>query len=65
MAGDGIALMELETEQQIGAGKHERRGELSTHRNGYRSRRLETRIGTTTAAAYNIVRIANLELAHA
>jgi len=39
-------LMELEAEQQIGAGKHERSGERSTHRNGYRDRRLETRMGT-------------------
>lgn len=39
-------LMELEAEQQIGAGKHERNGERSTHRNGYRARRLETRMGT-------------------
>jgi len=39
-------LMEIEAEQQIGAGKHERNDERSTHRNGYRDRRLETRMGT-------------------
>jgi putative transposase len=39
-------LMEMEAEQQIGAGKHERSDERSTHRNGYRARRLETRMGT-------------------
>ena len=39
-------LMEIEAEQQIGAGKHERSDERSTHRNGYRDRRLETRMGT-------------------
>lgn len=39
-------LMELEAEQQAGAGRHERNDERSTHRNGYRDRRLETRLGT-------------------
>jgi putative transposase len=29
-------VMELEVEQQIGAGKHERTPERSNHRNGYR-----------------------------
>ena len=38
--------MELETEQQVGAGHHERIEERKTHRNGYRERRLETRLGT-------------------
>jgi putative transposase len=39
-------LMEIEAEQQIGAGRHERSDERSTHRNGYRDPRLETRMGT-------------------
>jgi len=39
-------LMEIEAEQQIGASKHERSDERNTHRNGYRDRRLETRMGT-------------------
>jgi len=39
-------LMEIEAEQQIGAGKHERNEDRNTHRNGYRDRRLETRMGT-------------------
>ena len=39
-------LMEIEAEQQIGAGKHERSDERNTHRNGDRDRRLETRMGT-------------------
>ena len=39
-------LIEVEAEHQIGAGKHERGDERSTHRNGYRDRRLETRLGT-------------------
>ena len=39
-------LMELEVESQIGAGKHERSGNRVSHRNGYRERALETRVGT-------------------
>ena len=39
-------LMEIEAEQEVGAGKHERSDERNTHRNGYRDRRLETRLGT-------------------
>lgn len=39
-------LMEIEAEQHVGAGKHERSGDRNTHRNGYRDRRLETRLGT-------------------
>jgi transposase-like protein len=39
-------LMELEVESQIGAGRHERSDERSAHRNGYRERSLETRVGT-------------------
>jgi transposase-like protein len=38
-------LMELEVEQQIGAGKHERTPERSNQRNGYRERAWETRVG--------------------
>lgn len=39
-------LMELEAEAKVGAGHHERSDERQTHRNGYRERRLETRLGT-------------------
>ena len=39
-------LMELEVEAKVGAGKHERNDERVTHRNGYRDRTYETRIGT-------------------
>ena len=39
-------LMEVEVEQQIGAGPHERTDERTNHRNGYRQRSLETRVGT-------------------
>ena len=38
-------VMELEVEQQIGAGKHERTPERSNHSNGYRERTWETRVG--------------------
>lgn len=39
-------LMELEVEGQIGAGRHERSDDRTTHRNGYRDRKLETRLGS-------------------
>ena len=38
-------LMELETEQRVGAGRHERSDRRTNQRNGYRDRSLETRIG--------------------
>ena len=38
-------VKELEVEQQIGAGKHERTPERSNHRDGYRERTWETRVG--------------------
>lgn len=38
-------LMALDADQLCGAGKHERSGERANHRNGYRSRRWETRAG--------------------
>lgn len=38
-------LMELEVEQETGAGKHERSPERKNHRNGYRERLWETRVG--------------------
>ena len=39
-------LMEAEVSEQIGAEPHERSAERSTHRNGYRDRRWDTRLGT-------------------
>ncbi|MBB6254936.1 transposase, partial [Nitrospirillum iridis] len=39
-------LMEADVEGQIGAGRHERSAERLTHRNGYRDRALDTRLGT-------------------
>src|SRR5689334_21587554 len=38
-------LMEADVEGLIGAGRHERTGERTTYRNGYRDRTLETRLG--------------------
>jgi len=38
-------LMELEVEKETGAGKHERTPERKNHRNGYRQRLWETRVG--------------------
>lgn len=38
-------LIELEAAQKIGAGKYERSDERTTHRNGYRERGLDTRVG--------------------
>jgi putative transposase len=49
--GEGVrvlsqALMEMEIEQHIGAGRHERTSGRSGHRNGYRERSWDTRVGT-------------------
>jgi transposase-like protein len=38
-------LMETDVEGVIGAGRHERSGERTTYRNGYRDRTLDTRLG--------------------
>jgi hypothetical protein len=40
-------VIELEAEEQIGADKHERTPNRSNHRNGYRLRSWETRVGDT------------------
>ncbi len=39
-------LMETEVAEQIGAGLHEQDPERTTHRNGYRIRKLETQLGS-------------------
>src|SRR5947208_10189866 len=39
-------LMETDVEGVIGAGRHERTGERTTYRNGYRDRTLDTRLGS-------------------
>src|SRR5690348_12025611 len=39
-------LMETDVEGLIGAGRHERTGERTTYRNGYRDRSLDTRLGS-------------------
>ena len=38
-------LMELEVEQQVGAGKHERTSDRKNYRNGHRQRTWKTRVG--------------------
>lgn len=43
-------LMEVEVEQQVGAGKHERTPERSNYRNGYRERTWQTRVGEVELA---------------
>jgi putative transposase len=39
-------LMEADVEGLIGAARHERSGERTTQRNGYRDRTLDTRLGS-------------------
>ena len=39
-------IMETDVEGLIGAGRHERNGERTNWRNGYRDRALDTRLGT-------------------
>ena len=39
-------LMETDVDGVIGAGRHERSGERTTYRNGYRDRTLDTRLGS-------------------
>ena len=39
-------LMETDVDGLIGAGRHERTGERTTYRNGYRDRTLDTRLGS-------------------
>ena len=39
-------LMETDVDGLIGAGRHERSGERTTYRNGYRDRSLDTRLGS-------------------
>src|SRR5215217_4985159 len=39
-------LMEADVEGLIGAARHERTADRQTHRNGYRERALDTRLGT-------------------
>ena len=40
------AIMEMEVEEHIGAARHERTSGRSGHRNGYRERSWDTRVGT-------------------
>jgi len=43
-------LMEVDVEQQVGAGKYERTPERNNYRNGYRKRTWETRVGEVELA---------------
>lgn len=43
-------LMEFEVENRVGAVRHQRSGERTVYRNGYRERTLETRLGTLELA---------------
>ena len=45
-------LMETDVEGMIGAGRHERSGERTTYRNGYRDRTLNTRLGSLQLHVY-------------
>ena len=45
MGVDGVVVSNHE-EGLIGAGRHERSGERTTYRNGYRDRALDTRLGS-------------------
>ena len=38
-------LMDLEMDQEVGAGKHERTDKRKNYRNGYRQRTWKTRVG--------------------
>jgi putative transposase len=40
------ALMEMEVEEHVGAGRHERSSGRTGQRNGYRQRNWDTRVGT-------------------
>jgi transposase-like protein len=40
------ALMEMEVQEHVGAGRHERRVGRTGQRNGYRQRSWDTRVGT-------------------
>ena len=43
-------IMETDVDGLIGAGRHERSGDRTTWRNGYRERALDTRLGTLNPA---------------
>ncbi|MCR9070073.1 MAG: transposase, partial [Rhodobacteraceae bacterium] len=47
-------IMETDVEGIIGAGRHERSGERTTWRNGYRERALDTRLGTLNLRVPNL-----------
>src|SRR5690348_14468477 len=47
-------LMELEVEEQLGAGRYERTPERTGQRNGYRDRQWDTRVGSITLSVPRI-----------
>ncbi len=51
-------LMETDVEGVIGAGRHERTGDRTTYRNGYRDRTLDTRLGACSSASRSSARAA-------
>ncbi len=46
-------IMEADVDGLIGAGRHERSGERTTWRNGYRERTLDTRLGSRPSSWCN------------
>ncbi len=48
------ALMEIEVDQHVGAGRHERTERRSGHRNGYRARSWDTRAGTVELSVLRV-----------
>ena len=56
-------LMETDVEGLIGAGRHERSGERTIYRNGYRDRTLDTRLGSLQLASPSCARVASIRSA--
>ena len=51
-------LMEAEVANQVGAEAHERTEQRTTHRNGYRDRRWDTRLGPCSCRCRRYARVA-------
>lgn len=52
-------MMEAEVTAQVGAEAHERSPERTTHRNGFRERRWDTRVGTLALKVPNITTLSS------
>ena len=50
------ALMEMEVEEHVGAGRHERGPGRTGQRNGYRERNWDTRVGTVELKVPRVIR---------